>query len=522
VMSGIGFFWFFQVIYGTPNPSVVYAGSPSLRLSVASLSRGVPGLLFDQQFGLIPNAPVYLCAFAGLVLMFWRGPRRLALELLLIAVPYFLVAASFTSWWGGTTPPARYFVPITPLLAVPAACWFATARSVAARTSGLAALLISLLMTATFAFVDRGAFVFNFRDGRSRVAAWLSPVVDLTRAVPSLFQNPPGTVLLQTVIWLLALAFAVAVASMLNRRGRAAVVVGFGLALEAAAMVAVSLVWQSNHGAVATPYASGPAVLHHYDLQANQIAFAYRPFHRLALVEVPSRMVLASALSAGGGQAAATAVHLPAGIYELTGTAAAAASGGLRLKVDHLSSTPIASWDVATLRSNWTQQVMLPVAVASLEIDADADARRALRDVSLRAVSRSDPQDALAGREAKDGARYGSLVVFLMRGDAWVEPAGIWVAGGSHADFALAPDRQAPVHLAVRNGPVDNQVTLESGSWRQEMALKPGEERIVLIAPYGRTDGTPLSVAATNGFHPSDGDPKNADERFLGVRLEVR
>ena len=57
--------------------------------------------------------------------MVLRGPRRLALELLLIAIPYFLVAASFTSWWGGTTAPARYFVPITPLLAVPAAFWFA-------------------------------------------------------------------------------------------------------------------------------------------------------------------------------------------------------------------------------------------------------------------------------------------------------------------------------------------------------------------------------------------------------------
>ena len=109
-VSAVCFFLFFQVIYGTPNPSVVYGGVPSMSTSPATLVRGVPGLFFDQQFGLIPNAPVYLCAFAGLVLMVLRGSGRLAFELTLIATPYFLVAASFTSWWGGTTAPARYFV----------------------------------------------------------------------------------------------------------------------------------------------------------------------------------------------------------------------------------------------------------------------------------------------------------------------------------------------------------------------------------------------------------------------------
>src|SRR5205809_6841739 len=114
-ISAIAFFLFFQIIYGTPNPSVVYGGAPSMSLSAGTLVRGVPGLLFDQQFGLIPNAPVYLCAVAGMVVMLWRGPRRLPLELLFMIVPYFLIAASFTSWWGGTTPPARSFVPLPPL-----------------------------------------------------------------------------------------------------------------------------------------------------------------------------------------------------------------------------------------------------------------------------------------------------------------------------------------------------------------------------------------------------------------------
>src|SRR5204862_5191351 len=77
VISAIAFFLFFQIIYGTPNPSVVYGGVPTMSLSTGTLARGVPGLLFDQQFGLIPNAPVFLCAFAGLVVMLSRRSVRL-------------------------------------------------------------------------------------------------------------------------------------------------------------------------------------------------------------------------------------------------------------------------------------------------------------------------------------------------------------------------------------------------------------------------------------------------------------
>src|SRR5205085_5872503 len=129
---------------------------------------------------------------------------------------------------------------ITPLLALPGAFWFANTKTLAARTISLASLFISVLITATVVSVDRGAFVFNFRDGISRVAHWLSPVVDLTRALPSLFQNPPPTVLLQSAVWIAALTVAVGFGALSNKSGRGAVILGFALTLDAAPMVAVS------------------------------------------------------------------------------------------------------------------------------------------------------------------------------------------------------------------------------------------------------------------------------------------
>jgi hypothetical protein len=509
---------FFQAIYGTPNPSVTYDVANSM--AAGNIVRGAPGLLADQQYGLIPNAPVYLCALAGIVVMLRRGPRRLAGELLTIALPYVLVLTGFYQWWGGTAPPARFLVPVTLILAVPAAVWYATAQGVAARTAGITALLFSLLMTATMAAVARGGFVFNDRDGTSRVAAWLSPAVDLPRALPSLFQNPPRTVLWQAGVWLLAIASAVAVSAMFNRRGREAGVVAFGLTLQIAAMAAVSTIWRGNRAMVATPSASGPAVLRRWN-GGDQIALAYRPFHRLDSTVLPGAIVLARTLSTVPRPERAGLAHLPAGVYELRGRTIGPATGHVRIKTDRVSG-PIADWDVASLEADWTRQVSIPVAVSGLQIEVDAAGRKAVRDVSIRAVSLQGVKETAEAREARRAARYGPSTVYLLAGDAWVEPGGTWIGGRSNAEFAIATDARAPLQLLVRNGPIENSVTLASAAWQERLLLNAGEERLVNVPFDGRDRTTPLTVAAANGFRPADVDPGSEDRRLLGVWIETR
>jgi hypothetical protein len=517
-ISAAAWLLFFQTIYGTPNPSVTYEVANSM--AAGNIVRGAPGLLTDQQYGLIPNAPVYLCALAGIVVMLRRGPKRLAAELLLIAVPYVLVLTFFYQWWAGTTPPARFLVPVTLILAVPAAVWYVTVRSVAARIAGITALLFSLLMTTTMAAVGRGGLVFNDRDGVSRVAAWLSPVVDLPRALPSLFQNPPRTVVLQAGVWLLAIASAVAVGALFNRRGREAVVVAFGLTLQIAAMAAVSIVWRSNAATVATPSASGPPVLRRWH-SGDRIALAYRPFHRLDSTALPGAIVLARTLSTVPRPERVGLAHLPAGVYELRGRTIGAATGRVRVKTDRVSG-PIADWDVASLEANWVRQVSIPVAVSGLQIEVDPSARKAVRDVSIRAVSLQPANETPEGREARRAARYGPSTVFLLAGDAWVEPGGTWIAGRSNAEFAIATDPQAPLQLLVRNGPIENSVTLASAAWREQLRLTAGEERLVNVPSGARARTTPLTIAAANGFRPADVDPGSEDRRLLGVWIETR
>jgi hypothetical protein len=308
---------------------------------------------------------------------------------------------------------------------------------------------------------------------------------------------------------------------LLSGRGRAAVILGFGLALEVASMGAVSWVWRSNHAAVVTPYAAGSVVLQHYDPEARQIAVAYRPFHRLDQTELPGRIVLARTFLTVPGAESALLTHLPAGTYEIKGTATGSLAGRLRLRTDRVSG-PIAEWDVASFGPTWTRQVAIPVALAGLQIEADAAARNAIHDVSVRALSLSGPSDGFENREARRAAHYGLATVFLMRGDAWMEPMGTWVAGGSNAEFAIAPDPQSTLELFMRNGPVANRVTLESATWKETLTLEPGAERTLPLPRDRRRLAIPLKVTAATGFRPADFNPKTEDVRFLGVWIETR
>jgi hypothetical protein len=519
--SAIAWFLFFQLIYGTPNPAAAYG--EATQMAVENMVRGIPGLLVDQQFGLIANAPVYLCAAAGLVLMLRRESRRLAAELLLITVPYFAAVACFYMWWAGTTAPARFLVPISLSLVVPIAIWFSSARTVAARTVGFGLLVISLMMTATIAMVGQGAFVFNFRDGMSRVALWLSPVVDLTRALPSLFQNPPAVVVQQTLVWAAALGAAVAAAFLLNRRGRAVVLVGSGLVLQAAVTAAVSLVWQSNGVVPITPEFSGPATLRRYDPDISQLALAYRPLQRLPLADLPGRIVLARTLpSAGADHGWSALSRLPGGLYEIAGVVGHPAAGRIRVRTDQRSPT-IADWDVQSLSGAWRQELLLPLDVTALHIEPDEAAKDAVRDLTVRALSVWGDEDAPAvDLEARFSARYGPATLFLLDGTAWLEAAGAWIGGGRRARFLVTSGDVPAFHMLVRNGPVANEVTIAGAAWREQLTLAPGEERVLPVPVDARGRGILLEVTSTGGFRPSEVDPKSDDVRFLGAWIDTR
>ncbi len=79
------------------------------------------GMLVDQEFGLLPYAPVFALAIAGIFAM-WRTDRTRARNVVIVAGAYLLtVLLPFTNpigWTGGWCPAARFMTPIVPLLAL--------------------------------------------------------------------------------------------------------------------------------------------------------------------------------------------------------------------------------------------------------------------------------------------------------------------------------------------------------------------------------------------------------------------
>ena len=194
---------FFYLIYGTLDPRAPYGGRDGQFL--AGIPRGLTGLLVDQQFGVLPTAPIYGIALAGLATL-WRTHRRLAIELAAIAIPYILVVSANEMWWAGFSAPARFLVPVLLPMALPLAAWWQRHDSRVPRTFTLVALGASLAITATLAWTGRGALLYNGRDG---FALWLdlvAPAVSLARAEPTVFRGALAATWAQAAIWCAAAA----------------------------------------------------------------------------------------------------------------------------------------------------------------------------------------------------------------------------------------------------------------------------------------------------------------------------
>jgi hypothetical protein len=79
-------------------------------------------LLVDQEFGLLPYAPIYALGIGGAFVLAREKPA-LVLATVIVCVSYIgLIVCPITNvhgWMGGWTPAARFLTPIAPLLS-----WF--------------------------------------------------------------------------------------------------------------------------------------------------------------------------------------------------------------------------------------------------------------------------------------------------------------------------------------------------------------------------------------------------------------
>ena len=210
-------------------------------------------------------------------------------------------------------------------------------------------------------------------------------------------------------------------------------------------MAAVSLVWRSNrcrsHAVCGGPRCAA------IQSRANQIAVAYRPFRRFE-PPIPGRIFSPGPVGDSPAASAST-VHLPAGIYEVTGTTAAAATGRLRLGSIAYHHPSLIGMSLVRHRLEVRWRCRSP---SRHWRSTRTRARRAVHDASI-APRRWWNRARSGGSRGERRRTLGSAVVFSSAG-RMDEPAGIWIAGGSRRN-SPSPNRLADA-LFLRNGSADN------------------------------------------------------------------
>ena len=526
-ISAVLWVGFFIAIYGRPDPSAPY-GPGGDTGSFAFVPGGLGGLLFDQRFGLVTYAPVVAVAFAGLVAMFFRQPfRRLALELLFVITPYLLMVTHFAMWWGGFSPPARFFAPVLPLFAIPAAVAWTLATGRATRLLAAISLVLTAFASAIVVFVYRGRLAFNTRDVPSLWLEWLGRLADLTTAAPGWARDTDLPLFRAIAIWIAVAAAGVLVLRFLERRlGReralptvAVAIVGVGV------MVASTAVWavHATNGRTVSP--SQLELLERASTARHAVALQLNPWSRLPLSDVPGRLRIELSRALVQRRAGRETVPLfalpaiPAGRYRLSAVSDAP-RGWLMVGIARDPRDPFALQTVPV--SADPVDLRVPVSVRSLVIRGDEDAWRSVRGLVIEPLEVTPAAQRLTTEMARRAVRYEPAFVYFMDDRSFPEPQAFWVGGSRDSSVIVQPvPARRSVVLTLRNAPVENRVTLQSRGWERVLTMAAGEEQRIEIPVVPGTEAVPLRITASSGFRPSEVDAGSRDERFLGVWVKV-
>lgn len=539
VVSLAAWFTFFYVFWGSALPSAPYGTYHQTR--AAHLRVGLPGLFFDQEYGVVPYAPVLMVGLTGLVVMLLsrKGTRRnLALELGLVLGALLAAVGAFRIWWGGSATPGRALVSGLLLLGVPIALQYAQAAgNRAARAAYHILLVLGLSLTALMVGFRQGALSANGRDGSSTLLEWLSPSWPAWHVVPTIIASDIWRAALLATIWV---AVAVTAAALVYRAARAtaqpfAELMSF-LTITAATLAATALAPLVFAGETATDRMLEARVrvplLDGFDARRLPVAVIYDPFRFVPATSLPPLVSLVASPDIDRPMPPEPVLFngrfvLPAGEYEVQITtnpeAASSELMALALRLGP-GGRPLEPWTVSLpTRGVWWRRFSMPIDVSFVGFiasDALAPAISALRVSPVRVTDasrrpRTPPVVATS--------RFGAATLYFHTDPAWPEPAGFWTAGQSTTQFTIAAP--TATRLRLRAGAGGNTVTVTTPAGRNDVTLAAGQSSDVPLAEGSRAQaaGEPMliSVTTASGFRPADVEPTSRDRRFLGCWVEV-
>ncbi|HTV00150.1 MAG TPA: hypothetical protein VMF13_06415, partial [Luteitalea sp.] len=221
VVSVALWFLFFKMIWGTWSPAAPYGAQRETRL--AYLPSGGPGLLFDQEYGIVAFAPALLMVLPGLYAL-WRQRgerRRLATEIMVVFGGLLVVVGAFHIWWGGSAIVGRPLVSALPLTLLPVAAHFNACRTQPLRRAAQRTLVaIGVAVTVLLSVAQDGLLLVAGRDGTSQVLDYLAPSMPLSTLLPTFLRQTPAQAIVFVLLWG---GVALTAGWLLGRRHRAGI-----------------------------------------------------------------------------------------------------------------------------------------------------------------------------------------------------------------------------------------------------------------------------------------------------------
>lgn len=517
---------FFYGIYGVADPQAPYGRFARDNVAMRFVLHGIVGLLGDSKFGVLFYSPIYVVALSGAWLMLRdRSTRILATMLVLTTILFVVATARFYMFWGGTSPPARFLVPVIPCVAPMLAVAIGRLNGAGARAIRSLLLWISLAITAITLSTPQHEMLFSEPHGGSRLLAWLQAGSPLASLAP-MFTEPNWMADLAR-LGICGIAGALAfVTAILTARLRGATVLRTAAAACAAFLLVIGLASARasksvreltvRRGAAALLSSLDEGVLRPFDYSLPGTPGPDR-LQALTTVRLDVRRAEAQATAEGAA--------FPPGRYE----AAVWFRGGEVVQNAHVVVAEGRSATIAATAgplSNPTRLTFeLPVAANRLAVRTpDRRLGATMTDASIVPISvaaASTRRDVPFWLVESIQDRTDAYVAYQ---DAYTYPEGgaFWTRGTRPARVQIVPGGASHATLTVSTGPRRGTVRITIADVLRTVTTEPNDSRSVTFTLPSSLALVPLTVQSDGTFWPADHDRSSTDMRALGCHVAIK
>ena len=519
----------FYAIYGSFNPEVPYGEYSRIYVLTTNIPHGLLGLFFDQKFGLLFYSPIYLSSLAGAWLILRRPDTRF-LGVVVVAVigGFVLSTARLYMFWGGSSAPARFLVPLLPCLAPLVALAFANARTAVSRAIVGLWLAISVAV-AVGAVIQPGRYMLfsDAHGGGARVLEAIQGSAPLADSVPS-FTNPDWTSHVgQLALWLAIAAAVVGAMTLASRASRgmsawrlagvAALTFLLGGAVFAAAPEADSRQAIAMRGDVDVlrRFDGNRFRTLDYQLLGRVSPARLRDLTTLEVDTQPSQ-VAETGLSAGP-------FSLPPGTFEarIWFAGAAAREGDVVV-----AALPLATFarQTGALSNPTVIPFELPVAIRRLTVrvpDRRVGEAVSKLEIAPMAVVPALERPEVPVRSIESLAVRSNAYIVYTDEHAYPEGPVFWTRGTAATTVWIAPAGASTMTLKLSTGPKSGDVAISLAGHSKTIAMSGGEVQDVSFPLPAGQKLVRLTVQSSVMFRPAEVESNSGDLRGLGCQVRV-